>query len=680
MSSTANVSAEAIRSNYPRVCAWLIGGELADAAATPGELLAIALDRSDDREFVAELKLTARGRAASGIPYHEATYTASAALITGLRELISVDGAPDRKGDLADRHEKLTKAVLDAISAARDAAGQPGPNDFEGSRSSVEASFDAIKKINSAANSSLDLRETTRLTAQAITDVMQVDECSVFILDEQSNRLVLHATCGMNPELIDKVSLAIGEGITGAAAELGKPIGVRDAWNDPRFHFIPGLHEEKYRSILVVPIVLFTVNRLLGVLSMHSREYRDFTSVEIEFVETAAGQLAMAMWNARVHEQTDAMLHRRIDELTTLQRTGQTITSSLDYREVLDSIAHNAAAIIDADKAAIFELDEETQRLFIVAAYELGEPYVQLTLAIGEGVMGTVFETRRPIIVANALDDPRLAVSRDLIHQEGYRSMLCVPLIARGNVLGGISVYSNEFHEFSLNELNLVQAFADQAAIAMENSRLYQETRAGVERNSLLLQELHHRVKNNLQTVASLLSLQARHTESNEAAVLLNLSAGRIAGMVAVHDLLSGRKLNVTTIFDVVQAIMEMVRADVSASGKNISLDVTGDSIEIGADKAMVIGMVVNELIWNAIRHAFGDREKGSISIKIEMDGIKARLTVSDNGAGLPAGFDAGRDGGLGLDIIGQLATRDLAGAFDIRSDSGTVATVVFKP
>ena len=347
---------------------------------------------------------------------------------------------------------------------------------------------------------------------------------------------------------------------------------------------------------------------------------------------------------------------------------------------MLDSIAHNAAAIIDADKAAIFELDEETQRLFIVAAYELGEPYVQLTLAIGEGVMGTVFETRRPIIVANALDDPRLAVSRDLIHQEGYRSMLCVPLIARGNVLGGISVYSNEFHEFTLNELNLVQAFADQAAIAMENSRLYQETRAGFERNSLLLQELHHRVKNNLQTVASLLSLQARHTESNEAAVLLNLSAGRIAGMVAVHDLLSGRKLNVTTIFDVVQAIMEMVRADVSASGKNISLDVTGDSIEIGADKAMVIGLVVNELIWNAIRHAFGDREKGSISIAIEMDDIKARLTVSDNGAGLPAGFDAGRDGGLGLDIIGQLVTRDLAGAFDIRSDSGTVATVVFKP
>ena len=148
----------------------------------------------------------------------------------------------------------LTQVVLDVISEAWKDAGHPGTNGADGSRSRVEASFEAIKKINAAANSSLDLRETTELTARAVTDVMQVDECSVFVLDEQTNRLVLHATYGMNPKLVDKVSLAVGEGITGAAAELGEPIAVRDAWNDPRFHFIPDLHEEKYRSILVVPI------------------------------------------------------------------------------------------------------------------------------------------------------------------------------------------------------------------------------------------------------------------------------------------------------------------------------------------------------------------------------------------------------------------------------------------
>lgn len=680
MSSSASVSVETIRDSYPAICAWLTGGSVDGAGMAPVELLALALDQADDPDFTAQLRLAAEERAATGEPLSTVMSDACTALNAGLGEAFAVDGGANAGGDLAGRHERLTKVVLGAISEAWSSPGRPDLNGDDQFRSNVEASLDAIKKINAAANSSLDLRETTQLTAQAITDVMQVEECSVFILDEQTNRLVLHATYGMNPDLVDKVSLAIGEGLTGLAAELGKPIAVRDAWNDPRFHFIPDLHEEKYRSMLVVPIVLFTVNRLLGVLSMHSRDFRDFTSGEIEFVETAAGQLAMAIWNARIYEQTDAELHRRIDELTTLQRTGQTITSSLDYRKVLDAIVQRAAAIVDADKAAIFELGEETERLSIVAAHQLSDPYRELTLGIGEGVMGTVFETREPIIVTNALEDPRLAVSKELIHQEGYRSMLCVPLIVRGKALGGISLYTNEFHEFPPDAVRLVQAFADQAAIAMENSRLYQETRDGFERNSLLLRELHHRVKNNLQTVASLLSLQARHTNSTEAAELLNLSAGRIAGMVAVHDLLSGRKLNVTTIVEIVQAIMDMVRSDMVAAGENVSLEVAGDRVEIEADKAMVIALVVNELIWNAIIHAFAGRKGGSIEIAIGREGGRVRMTVRDNGPGLPEGFDLNRDAGLGLEIIQQLVTRDMAGAFDIRSDSGTIATVAFTP
>ena len=289
MFSTSSVSVEAVRNSYPLVCAWLTGGRPGRTSLAPAELLAIALDQSGDPEFLARLKLAAEERAAAGTPLSTVLSTACAALNSGLGEAFTVDGAANAREELADRRERLARVVLEAISEVWNGAGQPGLNGYDRSRSSVEASLDAIKKINAAANSSLDLKETTRLTARAIADVMQVEECSVFILDEQTNKLILDATHGMNPELVDKVSLAIGEGLAGVAAELGKPIAVRDAWKDPRFHFVPGLHEEKYRSILVVPIVLFTVNRLLGVLSMHSREYRDFTAVEIEFVETAAG-------------------------------------------------------------------------------------------------------------------------------------------------------------------------------------------------------------------------------------------------------------------------------------------------------------------------------------------------------------------------------------------------------
>ena len=679
MSAASNISTDAQGRELERVSAWLMGSSPVCEDDTSDNPIVLALERLEDADFQTALELAASNRARGGESVEHLISDAGERMAAALGRVLSDDARADFIAELGRNIPNLTRTVNDAIKNAYKRSGDSDGKANDAAPYSAEASLEAIKKINAAANSSLDLKETTELTAKAITEVMQVDECSVFMLDEQSNRLVLHSTFGLNPELVDKVSLGIGEGITGVAAELGKPIAVRDAWNDPRFHFIPGLYEEKYRSILVVPIVLYTVNRLLGVLSMHSREYRDFTAHEIEFVETAAGQLAMAIWNARVYEQTDAELRRRVNELTTLERTGQTITSSLDYREVLDAIVHRSAAIIDADKASIFELDEVAQRLFIVAASGLSENYVKLTLAVGEGVMGKVVETRRPIIVPDALGDTRLAVSKELIHQEGYRSMFCVPLVAKGRVLGGISVYTSDIREFRLDELRLVQAFADQAAIAMENSRLYQETRDGFERNGLLLRELHHRVKNNLQTVASLLSMQARHTESSEAADLLNLSAGRIAGMVAVHDLLSGRKLNVTTIVEIVQAIMDMVRSDLSAAGKNISLDVAGDNVEIDSERAMVIGLVVSELIWNAISHAFAERTTGSIRISVERDGDLARVEVTDDGPGLPPGFDMKRDAGLGLDIIRQLVTRDLSGSFDIRSDAGTVATVVFQ-
>ena len=255
MTSSASVSVEAIRDSYPLICAWLTGGGVDGAGMAPVELLAAALDQADDPDFIAQLKLAAEERAATGAPLSTILSNACAALNSGLGETLAVDGAAIAGDDLTGRHERLTKVVLGAISEAWSGPDQPVLNGDDQSRSNVEASLDAIKKINAAANSSLDLKETTQLTAQAITDVMQVDECSVFILDEQTDQLVLHATYGMNPELVDKASLAIGEGITGMAAELGKPIAVRDAWNDPRFHFIPDLHEEKYRSMLVVPIV-----------------------------------------------------------------------------------------------------------------------------------------------------------------------------------------------------------------------------------------------------------------------------------------------------------------------------------------------------------------------------------------------------------------------------------------
>ena len=117
--------------------------------------------------------------------------------------------------------------------------------------------------------------------------------------------------------------------------------------------------------------------------------------------------------------------------------------------------------------------------------------------------------------------------------------MFSVPLITGDDVLGAVSLYSQQPGEISQEQVDLAFTFGNHAAIAMENARLFEEARSSLESQSLLLQELHHRVKNNMQTIKSLLEMQARRAQTDEAAELLKLSAGRIAGMAQVHDLLS---------------------------------------------------------------------------------------------------------------------------------------------
>ena len=656
-----------------RICQWLTDREGTPRPWNALEMLQLALHYCDVPGLYAMLRASAAegrgGNRSQGMALRLAAERLNSALP---RQLLPVNRAASRAQQLR-RFAHLQNEAMAAIASAYEARGAPA-----GTGSTALGSLEALRRIAKAANSSLDVNETCDFTADAIVSVMDVDECSVWILDETTNRLVLRSTTGLNRDQIGQAGLQIGEGISGSAAELGRSIAVRDAWADPRFKVLPALDEEIYRSLLAVPIVLANPARLLGVLSIRSRIHRDFPSEEIEFVETAAEQLATALWNATLYQQTDERLRQRNNELTTLQRISQNLTSRLEYTEVLSTIAEQAAAILNADKAAIFQLDDSAGDLSIVAAHKLSARYRNLRLRLGEGVAGRVAERRAPLIVEDALSDQRLRVSRELIEAEGYRSMICVPLMFRGSVIGVISVYSVAVREFVQEELRIIASFADQAAIAMANARLYEQSLRGLHRNELLLRELHHRVKNNLQTVASLLNLQSRRTRSPEVASVLALSAGRIAGMAAVHDLLSAQEDEAATAIEIVNKMAEIASSDASATGMSVQISVDGDRVEIDEDRATVFALVVNELIWNAMGHGFDVGLDGRIRVRIEVDAEMIKTSVRDNGCGLPPNFELGRDSGLGLTIVQQLVESDLGGNFSLQNDDGCVAAVAF--
>lgn len=537
----------------------------------------------------------------------------------------------------------------------------------------------AFQAVNSAANSSLDLATVLELTVKAVRGVTRSDLCSIYLFDDQRNDLVLQASTGLSPRVIGQARMLLGEGITGWAAQSGKPVPVPDAWADPHFKYIPDSGEESYRSMLSVPIILFTVHKLVGVLNVQTTQVREWTSDEIAFVETVGGQVALAIENARLYHQTDDALRRKVEQLTTLQRVSALVASSLDVAEVMESIVTYLRELGRADMCAIFAYDTTREEFHIVASQGLSPQYRErVRMPRGDGVAGLAVQSGEPVIVADAWVDTRISASQEDIRREGYRSLLAIPLVTKRGALGAACLYTMAPDRFGNEDVQILSAFTNEAALALENANLYEEVRQGLATKSTLLAEMHHRVKNNLQTIAALLSLQQRRARGPDERVALAESVSRIQSIAAIHDLLSHGDIGAAGVRDVVQQVVGSVITALSGTTVQVRYDANVENPQIASKEATVLALVVNELVTNAIQHGFEGRDHGVIDVGVRTEGEQVVVAVRDDGAGLPSGFTLERDGGLGVQIVRTLVDKDLHGSFSLHADEGTVATVRF--
>ena len=603
--------------------------------------------------------LTILGREAallaeSGVPLTRALRHAQSRTVELCRS--ALDNAPAA----AEMETLLTlqREVVGAIAKAYEHRyPQEGSTDTEKLLVARVARLAAVQKINSVVNSSLDLSDTLTQTVNVVAEVTHADVCSLFLYDETSNRLVLGATSGLNPAAVGSMSLEIGEGIAGTAAQEGRPVAIRDGWLDPRFKVVPDLQEEPYHGMLSVPIILFTVNKLIGVLTLQEKVVREFTEDEIAFTETVSGQIAIAIENARLYEMTDEKLREKVTQLSTLRHVTASLVSTVDRSEALDMIVQHAMTLTGADMSSIFELDTASQELKIVAHRGLSESYLNIRLQVGEGAIGLAVQSGQPIVVQDAHSDPRLRTVASWVAEEGYRAMCSVPLISHNNVLGGISVYTREQRRFSDDEVELLAAFANDAALAMDKARLYEEMERQSTTKSLLLQELNHRVKNNLQMMASLMRLQLRRVRAPEVKETLNLAQSRIESLGAVHDLLAEENTaptaeQLTTVQGVVKKVADIALNTMAQQHQRVSLNVEAEEFPLGQRHATLLGLVLNELVCNALTHGLRQRAEGMISIEAEEADELLRVCVTDDGVGLPEGFDLARSNGLGMSIV----------------------------
>lgn len=193
-----------------------------------------------------------------------------------------------------------------------------------------------------------------------------------------------------------------------------------------------------------------------------------------------------------------------------------------------------------------------------------------------------------------------------------------------------------------------------------------------------MVQEIHHRVKNNLQTIASLLRIRSRRAEHEETRQILTESINRILSVAVVHEFLSQHEGQTINLRDVAARIMGQVRESILDPTKEIIFHVEGPAIYLPPQQTTICALVINELLLNSLEHAFNGRAQGEVTIRLEDEGDYVVINIEDNGAGLPEDFDLHNNSSLGLRIVQTVVQQDLRGQFEMHNGDGVSAVVTF--
>jgi sigma-B regulation protein RsbU (phosphoserine phosphatase) len=401
--------------------------------------------------------------------------------------------------------------------------------------------LDFFLEIAAVTSETLDLDRLLAGVAGLVTSAIPCELFAILLYSEKQRGLTIHYAMGHREEVIGKLVIPLGEGITGAAALARETILVGDVRSDPRY-----LHAlDAVRTELAVPMVVH--GKLVGVIDIESTRLNAYGDYERSTLQLIASRVAAAIFNARLHRRVE----RQNRTLRTLARLSPEFSSILDLDELLKKIADAVRMLIRYDSFNIFLVDEQQQVLRQRSSRRYDERSSLDNIPIGKGITGTAAQTREIIRVDDALTDPRYIPSHPDI-----RSEVAVPLVVRDRVIGIMDVESERIGFFNEEHVRTLSLIAPQIAASVENARLYEE----VSRNKARM-EGDLRAARELQTV------------------LLPRQAPDVAGLEIATGVRSAREIS--------GDLYEFIR-----QGRDRSAVVMGDVSGKGAAAALYAAMV----------------------------------------------------------------------------------------
>ncbi len=325
------------------------------------------------------------------------------------------------------------------------------------------ARLSQLYEVSNVIHSSLDQQTALKVILTEAVGLTRASSGSVALVNPTTRELEILSSHGL-PDSAQGMKLRVGRGVTGWVAQIGKPARIADVRLDPRYVNL----RAEIRSELAVPLRID--EEVSGVINVDSETVDAFSEDDEALLGEFALQAAKVIHNSWLYEQ----FRSKARQFETLVAVGQTINSALDLSEALDRITSEARRLMRARVCSLLLLDETGKWLELRASQGAGEAYLaKPRVPVRGSLIGRAIEKRQPVQDANVQDSSRY-VHTDIAAQEGLVSLLSVPLTFEGKAIGVLNVYTDAPHRFSNDEIQLLTAFADLSALAIEKTRLYE--------------------------------------------------------------------------------------------------------------------------------------------------------------------------------------------------------------
>lgn len=339
----------------------------------------------------------------------------------------------------------------------------------------------SLNEVGKAIASVLNLEELLNLILSTSANLLGAELGFIMLAEEDTNDLVVRASWGLMHEQEGGRGMRIpkGTGIAGWVVECGEPLLLANMEEDQRFERYSQLGYER-KTLICLPLKV--KDKIIGAINVTNKEDGGvFTQDDLQILEALAGQAAVAIENASLfQEERESRVEaiQKTRELEALIKGTAAISSQLDLDELLNEIVQIASRLMDLPRWNIMLLDEDNQ---LVWRTTVGIPDEWKKIGrqkVGESLSGWVAFNEKPLFVPEMAEDPRFAYA-ELARKYGFRSYLGVPMMVKGKLVGVLNTYTSEPHQFGPREIELLQAFANQSAVAIENAQLYSSLQKG---------------------------------------------------------------------------------------------------------------------------------------------------------------------------------------------------------